>query len=128
MGWLCAGAVEVRNELSRSLGLDLPATVLFDYPTIDALSSHLASLVDVQSSSSLPAPAPVGKHGAAPQAVVSSGSIEQQVMSAVHRVAGRDAAPDTPLAAAGVDSLAAVELRNELCRCVSSFLCDFLVS
>jgi len=36
-------AVQLRNQLGASLGLDkpLPATLMFDYPTIDALASHL---------------------------------------------------------------------------------------
>jgi acyl carrier protein len=35
-------AVELRNSLARSGGQPLPATLLFDYPTIDALASYLA--------------------------------------------------------------------------------------
>ena len=42
--------------------------------------------------------------------------MEQQVLAVVQGIAGGDLRPDTPLAAVGVDSLAAVELRNELCR------------
>ena len=38
------GAVELRNALSARLGVDLPATLTLDYPTIDALASHLAAL------------------------------------------------------------------------------------
>ena len=34
-------AVELRNVLTRSLGKSLPATLLFDYPTLDALSEFL---------------------------------------------------------------------------------------
>jgi acyl transferase domain-containing protein/SAM-dependent methyltransferase len=36
-------AVQLRNQLSTALGLDraLPATVMFDYPTIEALAEHL---------------------------------------------------------------------------------------
>lgn len=35
-------AVELRNSLARSGGQALPATLLFDYPTLDALSAYLA--------------------------------------------------------------------------------------
>ncbi len=34
-------AVELRNKLSRDIGQALPATLLFDYPTILALADHL---------------------------------------------------------------------------------------
>ena len=36
-------AVELRNAISASLQLKLPSTLLFDYPTIDALTSYLTS-------------------------------------------------------------------------------------
>jgi acyl transferase domain-containing protein/NADPH:quinone reductase-like Zn-dependent oxidoreductase len=35
-------AVELRNTLARSLGQALQATLLFDYPTLDALADHLS--------------------------------------------------------------------------------------
>lgn len=34
-------AVELRNVLTRSLGKSLPATLLFDYPSLDALGGYL---------------------------------------------------------------------------------------
>ena len=37
------GAVELRNSLEQSLGLQLPSTVVFDYPTVDSLSGYLAT-------------------------------------------------------------------------------------
>lgn len=56
-------AVELRNTLGHALGQALPATLLFDYPTIDALTDHLLDSVlrePSQSSaeSDLPAAAP----------------------------------------------------------------------
>lgn len=38
-----AGAVELRNEIGRVLGVDLPGTLIFDYPTISAMSAMLAA-------------------------------------------------------------------------------------
>ncbi len=34
-------AVEIRNVLARGIGAPLPVSLLFDYPSIDALSAHL---------------------------------------------------------------------------------------
>jgi acyl carrier protein len=34
-------AVELRNELQRAFGVEIPATILFDYPTINKLTAHL---------------------------------------------------------------------------------------
>ena len=36
------GAVELRNSLSSLFGIDLPATVTFDYPTASELAGFLA--------------------------------------------------------------------------------------
>jgi hypothetical protein len=38
------GAVELRNSLEASLGLTLPGTLVFDYPTVDALSDYVLSI------------------------------------------------------------------------------------
>jgi acyl carrier protein len=38
-------AVELRNALGEAVGATLPATLLFDYPTIEALTGHLADEV-----------------------------------------------------------------------------------
>ncbi|MEP7311632.1 MAG: type I polyketide synthase [Pseudomonadota bacterium] len=40
-------AVELRNVMSRSIGRSLPATLLFDYPTIEALATHLLGVLDL---------------------------------------------------------------------------------
>ena len=36
-------AVELRNKLRAATGLEFPSTVIFDYPTLTALSSYIAS-------------------------------------------------------------------------------------
>lgn len=41
-------AVELRNALIRSVGRPLPATLLFDYPTLDALAAHLVRLLGLE--------------------------------------------------------------------------------
>jgi microcystin synthetase protein McyG len=42
-------AVELRNKLSATVGHTLPATVLFDYPTLEALSVYLAQTFTFES-------------------------------------------------------------------------------
>ena len=37
------GAVELRNALASKYGVDLPATVTFDYPNLEALAAHVQS-------------------------------------------------------------------------------------
>jgi acyl carrier protein len=38
-------AVELRNALSRAAGQSLPATLLFDYPTLETLAGHLLQIL-----------------------------------------------------------------------------------
>lgn len=43
--WITAGAVELRNAVIVKFGIELPATVTFDYPTIEALAGFVAARV-----------------------------------------------------------------------------------
>jgi len=36
------GAVEMRNAVSDKYGIELPATIMFDHPTINDLAQHMA--------------------------------------------------------------------------------------
>ena len=38
-----AGAIELRNEISRTAGMPLPGTLIFDYPTVSAIAGYLQS-------------------------------------------------------------------------------------
>ena len=40
------GAVELRNALTSRFGVELPATVTIDYPSISALAGYIASNTD----------------------------------------------------------------------------------
>jgi acyl carrier protein len=49
-------AVELRNALSSALGRTLPASLVFDYPTIDALSTFMTAELVGAPKSGVPAP------------------------------------------------------------------------
>lgn len=47
-------AAELRNTISTAFGSELPATVMFDYPTLDALTNYVAEHLAPSSRRGLP--------------------------------------------------------------------------
>jgi acyl carrier protein len=60
-------AVELRNVLSTSVGRPLPATLLFDYPTLDAISGFLGRELGLAGA---PAVEPAAAAASAPAKVI----------------------------------------------------------
>ncbi|BDA51457.1 probable inactive phenolphthiocerol synthesis polyketide s at N-terminal half [Coccomyxa sp. Obi] len=134
------GAVELRKELSRLTTLDLPATLVFDYPSTDELTAALAVMLPepvLPEQAGLPAAKSGRKAKGAESAAESAASsaksaaaerpqhikawrppqrddITAQVLAAVKTVMGADVSVEASLMSAGLDSLGAVELRKEL--------------
>ncbi len=63
-----AGAVELRNEIGHRVGCDLPGTLVFDYPTVAAISAYLADRL-------APAQLPDASSQAAAEAVPQTGLV-----------------------------------------------------
>lgn len=49
MHLLNAGAVELRNEISKKVGCELPGTLVFDYPTSSAIAKYIAEKLGASS-------------------------------------------------------------------------------
>lgn len=58
-------AVELRNSIARSVGHPLPATLLFDFPTLEALANHISGVLGLEQT-----PAGTGRKATVAAAVV----------------------------------------------------------
>lgn len=122
------GAVELRNSLEASFSVSLPSTLLFDYPSVSSISQFIMQKLEV-------APLMIGSRGIRhdgdteqPTATddhskemydsdpIDASTLINRVLEAVQTVTGLRDLPDpgVPLMSAGLDSLGAVELRNNL--------------
>lgn len=117
--------MELRTSLQQALGVQLSGTLVFDYPTAAAVAAHCHQLLSAAAAAT--ACAADGTAAAAAPAL-SLQDAAAAVAAAVAAVSGAvDLAPDTPLLAAGLDSLSAVELGNELQRALGLRLPGTLV-
>ncbi len=77
------GAVELRNSLAASFNVQLPATIVFDYPNIEALSKFINGLAQ-------PTPRPGRQQQRTGASVETTADITKKVLSIVSLVLGSD--------------------------------------
>ena len=132
--------VELKQQMESEFAVELPETVVFDYPTPASLASFVAerragagggddedSHSDVRSSSSDASEVYRARtrrrrrrqrrrasEGGLEGTKASAASIQTRVVAILGDLLGRDVAPDEPLMDAGLDSLSGVELKQQL--------------
>eukprot|EP00884_Botryococcus_braunii_P010941 jgi/Botrbrau1/19849/Bobra.0124s0085.1 len=95
-------ALELTRQLETATGLSLPSTLVFDQPTLNALLDHISKLA--------------APHMPTLQPSFDASRIEASVLACVEGILGKCANHDDPLLQAGLDSLGALELRDQLSR------------
>jgi hypothetical protein len=79
------GLVELRNIVSTKFGVELPATVAFDYPSVDALARFVVQQTPGDQGAS--APQPAARHAARQ-------SIVQHLTATINELLGFEVAAD----------------------------------
>jgi acyl carrier protein len=118
-------SVEFRNSLAARLGLELPSTLIFDYPSVAAIAQFVAGQQQQGAENE-------GEDDDAPQVTADAlaahaAAIKADVMETLRGIIGTTVADDAPLMSAGLDSLASVEFKNSLEARVGAELPDTLV-
>ena len=98
---------EVSSSIVSALGVQLPSTVAFDYPSIGEISIFIDSQL-------FPAPAHLTQLSSAMRV----SAIQNQVGGAIAAVLGRELDPDEPLMDAGLDSLGMAEISSSVVAAV----------
>eukprot|EP00887_Chlorella_sp_A99_P003340 scaffold26.g3340.t1 len=110
------GSVELRNALSAEFGLDLPATLVFDYPTIAALTHFI--LLQVSNGDDLVNGGIVDRSAINLELISwrSAASTDSEIVAVACRLPGGPPASVAPsVLAAGMNAVTGTFLRSMLC-------------
>ena len=108
-------AVELRNALTRGVGQSLPATLVFDYPTLDAITGYLIKVLGLARQAGPATDAVAFRAGAAAAGAVAGGAVAAGTAAAETAAAGTVAAGTVAAgAAAGVATLSEADALREL--------------
>ena len=93
-------SVELTNALQRKLGMQLPSTLVFDYPTVDAIADFVSTLLQSTSTVEAASIAPAAT-------LITQSSHEDKTMILVTAMTAR--LPDPPQAATAISELALLQ-------------------
>ena len=68
-------AVEFRNRISKRVGQRLPATLVFDYPTIEMLTNYLLATLSPPITETMISPLSIATNGAPTNGATGNGSV-----------------------------------------------------
>ena len=125
------GGVELKQQLESEFGVDLPDTVIFDYPTAADLATYISGLMISNDGDSKPyfGETQAGDNQGSRTMHHNDDGVRSQntasialsllaarkiIISAVSAIVGREIDQDEPLMDAGLDSLGGVELKQQL--------------
>jgi acyl carrier protein len=83
-------AVELRNLLTRSLATSLPATLLFDYPSLDVLAAYLSRVLSLTPDATSAKPYRPHREAAQEVATLSDADAEALLLAELNGGAGPD--------------------------------------
>ena len=98
-------SVEFKNSLESKLAVQLPSTLVFDYPSVNAIAELISSQQAAE---------PKQQSAATPSAAELAEKVLPQVAAVAHTILGAPVEASTPLMSAGLDSLSSVEFKNSL--------------
>jgi len=97
-------SVELKNTLEGRMGITLPSTIVFDYPSISAIGEYLSQLGESSGR----------EEESKPAGSANKDQMVEIVLRSAESILGRPVAATEPLMSAGMDSLTSVEFKNAL--------------